>query len=102
MAYRIELSDTAASEVDSTISYLATQTIQGANRWYLGLLDRIRTLEQNPQRCPLSFEAERAGHEVRELLYGKRQHKYRILFTISGDVVTIRNVRHAARRMLDE
>ncbi len=34
MVYRIELSDTAAAEVESAVSYLASKSRQGAERWY--------------------------------------------------------------------
>jgi hypothetical protein len=36
--------------------------------------------------------------EVRQLLYGRRPHTYRILFTIEGDVVQVLHIRHARRR----
>jgi hypothetical protein len=35
---------------------------------------------------------------VRHLLYGRRPHVYRILFTIESDVVQVLHIRHGRRR----
>jgi plasmid stabilization system protein ParE len=40
------------------------------------------------------------GGELRELLYGKRQGVYRILFEVRGDTVYILRVRHGAQELL--
>ena len=40
--------------------------------------------------------------EIRQLFYGKRIGRYRILFTIERDNVHILHVRHGARRQLQE
>ena len=39
---------------------------------------------------------------MRQLLYGKRPHLYRILFTIDGDVVYVLRIRHGRRQRLGE
>jgi hypothetical protein len=36
--------------------------------------------------------------EVRHLLYGRKPHVYRILFTIKGDTVSILHIRHGRRQ----
>ena len=33
--------------------------------------------------------------EVRQLLYGRKPHQYRILFTIKGETVQIIHIRHS-------
>jgi plasmid stabilization system protein ParE len=38
--------------------------------------------------------------EVRQLLYGSTHHRYRILFTIDGDTVTVLHIRHGRRNPL--
>jgi hypothetical protein len=37
------------------------------------------------------------GIELRELLFGKRDGTYRILFVAAGQTVSILHIRHAAR-----
>jgi hypothetical protein len=36
-----------------------------------------------PERCPIAPENARFNFEVRQLLYGRKPHLYRILFTMS-------------------
>jgi hypothetical protein len=36
--------------------------------------------------------------EVRQLLYGRKPHAYRILFTITANTVVILHIRHARQR----
>jgi plasmid stabilization system protein ParE len=55
------------------------------------------SLRHNPRRCARVFAAEFGGLEIRQLVYGRRRGRYRILFTISGDTVEIIRVRHGAR-----
>jgi hypothetical protein len=38
--------------------------------------------------------------EVRRLLYGRKPHVYRILFTIEADMVVVVHIRHARRQPL--
>jgi hypothetical protein len=48
----------------------------------------------------LAPESADFGHAIRQLLYGRRQHAYRILFDVAGDTVRILHVRHCAREYL--
>jgi len=62
--------------------------------------EAIASLSSLPERCPLAPENARFPFEVRQLLYGRKPHVYRILFTIEGDAVKILHIRHARRRPL--
>jgi hypothetical protein len=55
-----------------------------------------------PRACSLAPESDYFGREIRQLLYGKRQHKYRILFEIREQTVVVLRVRHGAQRPLEE
>jgi plasmid stabilization system protein ParE len=68
-----------------------------AERWYQGLFERIETLTSQPLRCPVIAESRRFPEELRELLYGKRNKKYRIVFAIRGADVVILYIHHGAR-----
>jgi plasmid stabilization system protein ParE len=71
--------------------------ITGAERWYDGLMTALSSLGQNPRRCVRVFTAEFQGAEIRQLLYGRRRGRYRILFTIREETVEIVRVLHGAR-----
>lgn len=40
--------------------------------------------------------------EMRQLLYGRKPHLYRIIFTIKGETVYVLSIRHGRRKHLDE
>jgi hypothetical protein len=58
--------------------------------------------EDAAERCPLASECEYFEAEIREIFHGRRQHKFRILFSLRAAVVHILHVRHGARRALGE
>jgi plasmid stabilization system protein ParE len=60
--------------------------------------DAIASLATFPKRCPLAPETVRFPFEVRQLLYGRKPHVYRILFTIEGDTVIVLHIRHGRRK----
>ncbi|MBV9240498.1 MAG: type II toxin-antitoxin system RelE/ParE family toxin [Acidobacteria bacterium] len=64
---------------------------------YKGLFGAFETLRAGPTRCALAPETDSLDSEIRQLLYGR----YRILFTISKEMVVILRVRHTARRQLE-
>ena len=45
----------------------------------------MKTLCDAPQRCPLAEESQQLQAEVRLLLYGKRNRRYKIYFAIHKD-----------------
>ena len=78
------------------------KTPEAADRWFNSLYDTIGSLEIFPERCPLAPESEFFKVEIREIFHGRRQHKYRILFTVSKNKVHVLHVRHGARLALGE
>jgi plasmid stabilization system protein ParE len=67
-------------------------------RWFVALRGTIASLANLPSRCALAPESRDSPVEVRQSLYGRRPHVYRILFAIEGDVVQVLHIRHARRR----
>lgn len=57
-------------------------------------------LSDYPQRCPLAPESDAFDVHIQQLLYGRRRHRYRVLFTIQGKTVRILHIRHGARKPL--
>jgi plasmid stabilization system protein ParE len=101
MAYRVELTPRAVADTDGACAYIWQVAPHAATRWFDGLVDAVLSLEEMPRRCPLAPEAEMLGVEVRQLLYGKRAGRYRIVFRIYDDedplVVRVAAIRHGAR-----
>jgi plasmid stabilization system protein ParE len=96
MAYHVEVTDPAQVDAGEAYFWLTEQSPEMALRWYEGLLTAFKSLSASPLRCALAPENDFFEEEIRQLLYGK----YRILFTIKGDVLLVLHVRHGAREYL--
>jgi len=90
----------AMADIRAAVAWRSQGSVSAGARWHAGLLATIRTLANNPERCPLADEATDLGLELRELLYGRRRNVYRILFTIDGQTVNVLRVRHSAQNRL--
>lgn len=69
-------------------------------QWLTELESAIDSLAEMPQRCALAPENDTFPFEVRHLLYGRHPNTYRVLFTISGDIVLILHIRHGRQEPL--
>jgi plasmid stabilization system protein ParE len=99
MTYRVEISAQVDSDAHAILEWLRSQhATDAAVAWFRGLGSAIDSLAQFPSRCPLAPENREFDFEVRQLLYGRKAHLYRVLFTIEGDVVRVLHIRHGRRR----
>jgi hypothetical protein len=60
----------------------------------MAVIDKLETM---PERCAKAAEAADIGMDLREILVGKRQNVYRVLFQIEGRIVHILRVWHSAK-----
>ena len=100
MRYEVDVTAQATGEAEEAYLWILARSPAGAARWWNGLEAAILSLEEMPARCPLAPEDPEFEEEIRELLYGKREHRYRILFTIRQDTVVVLHIRHGARKYL--
>jgi plasmid stabilization system protein ParE len=102
MAFRVEISLQGERDAESILEWLLSQhTGQAGIDWFLALDDAFASLAELPERCPIAPESPRFPFEVRQLLYGRKPHLYRILFTVSGDTVNVLHIRHGRRKLVD-
>jgi plasmid stabilization system protein ParE len=102
MNYRIELAATAKADIHQQARWLRDHASPAAaDKWLTGLYKAIDTLHTLPLLCPVAAESDKFPEEIRELLYGRRPHKHRILFTLRNDTVHVLYVRHTARDELE-
>jgi plasmid stabilization system protein ParE len=103
MVFRVETSAEAELDAISILEWLLEQSAGDTGlQWFMGMDKAIASLRNFPERCPLAPENARFPFEVRQLLYGKRPHAYRILFTIRGETVHVLHIRHGRRRHIGE
>lgn len=98
MKYHVQLSSRADRDVELALRWFDDQHATAVgNRWLAQLTAKLDTLETMPRRCPLAAEAAGLNLELRELLFGRRRAKYRILFIIDEEFVHILHIRFAAQ-----
>jgi plasmid stabilization system protein ParE len=101
MAFRVELAAQAELDLDHILEWLiARQAGETGLRWFLKLRETLGSLGELPHRCPLAPENPEFPFEVRQLLYGRKPHQYRVLFTVDEDAVVILHIRHGRRLRL--
>jgi plasmid stabilization system protein ParE len=92
----------AQQDIAEAHLWLAEREPDAADRWFDCMYDTIGSLEIFPERCPLAPESKSFKREIREIFHGRRQYKYRILFTVKENEVHVLHVRHGARLALGE
>jgi plasmid stabilization system protein ParE len=100
MRFRIEITDRARDDADAAYDGMAANISEAhAQKWYQGLFEDIETLARLASRCPIAAESKKYDLQIRELIHGKTQHKYKywILFVINDDLVSILSVHHSSR-----
>jgi plasmid stabilization system protein ParE len=101
MTYRVEISVQAERDGNVILEWLVAQGAGGAGRqWFIALEEAIASLDQLPERCPLAAENREFPFEVRQLLFGKKRHVYRVLFAVEDQLVRVLHIRHGRRRPL--
>jgi plasmid stabilization system protein ParE len=99
---RVIVERSALEDIAAAHLWLAQYSPVAAERWFNSLYDTIGSLELFPERCHLAPESKFLNSQIREILHGRRQYKYRILFTVDQEEVHVLHVRHGARLALGE
>ena len=98
MTYRVKLTGKARRDLNNIFEWLTAQHAGEAGlRWFFRLEEAIESLSDMPQRCGVAPETARFPFEVRQLVYGRKPHFYRVLFVIEADTVWVLHVRHGRR-----
>lgn len=81
----------AAIDVDAIYSYIARNSLTGADNWYDAFFRARSEIEQSPLAYSLTSSAEHFVGEVREHYFRTRFGKwnYSVLYTIVGDIIYI-------------
>jgi plasmid stabilization system protein ParE len=100
VAYLVKITSRAERDLALLYEKIHAQHSDAALKWYLDLKENILSLEEHPNRCPLTNK--RNG--LRHLLFGKKPHIYRVIYRVLGRQkrVVVLHIRHGARRRLTE
>jgi len=96
MAYLVNVTDRAGRDLAHLYREIHAEQSGAALKWYRGFRDAILSLEEKPNRCPVTPESDK----VRHLLYGNKPHIYRAIYRIleKEKRVEVLHIRHGARR----
>ena len=100
MTYRVVVSATAESQINSFVDYVADEQPLTAARLLEAIADAIPTLESFPHRCPLAPESAEVDVTVRMLTV---KRSLLILYTVddADKCVMVEGFRHARRLPYD-
>ena len=95
MAYLVTITARAEREFASLYREIHAEESDAALKWYRGLKEAVLSLEELPNRCPVTPEKA----QLRHLLYGNKPHVYRIIFRVveKQKRVDVLHIRHSAR-----
>jgi plasmid stabilization system protein ParE len=99
MTYSPQITAKALREIDEALEWRSKRSMTAADRWYVKLMEAIRSLADNPEHCGFAPESEWYPG-IRQLIFGKKRSAYRILFEIRGEIVYILRVRYGAQDLL--
>ena len=103
MQHQILITPSAKADIFETNTWFLENHPDLAEKWLFGISQAISSLSKFPERCPVSAESEAFDVVVRQLIYGKKPHTYRILFSIQEANVYILRVRSTRQKsILDE
>jgi len=100
MTYLFESAARAARDLEILYVEKNAAESQAAAHWYNELELAVYALASYPHRCPVAPEARRMKRELRNLLYGKKPHVYRVIYEVDEgrQAVLVLTIRHGARR----
>ena len=95
MAYLVNITPRAERDFASLYWKIHAEESEAALKWYRGLKAAVLSLEERPNRCPVTPEKA----ELRHLLYADKPHIYRVIFRVveKQQRVDVLHIRHGAR-----
>jgi plasmid stabilization system protein ParE len=95
MAYLVKITSRAERDLAHVYEEINAEHSEAALKWYWGLKESILSLEEEPNRCPLTRE----NGIHRQLLYGRKPHIYRVIYHVleRPKHVEVLHIRHGAR-----
>jgi plasmid stabilization system protein ParE len=98
MAFRIEFRPRAEHDLETLFRRLVQEAPLRGPRWIDRLEAAVYSLREMPERCPIVRQFSRPTVTVRQLLYGRYPHVYKVYFTVALDIVSILHIRHGMRK----
>lgn len=92
--FNIKIFPSAQKDLREIVDYINTLSQQAAIRYYDLIVEKIGSIADMPERCPLSKDTQLRLRGYRIL----RVKNYIIFYVVKGDVVEIRRILYARRQ----
>lgn len=104
MSYRVIVLPNARRNLEHYYQHAAKHAPLTAAKWLDRFQAEIETLAHLPERWPLAAESSDLQLPIRQMLFGRRQSGFRVLFTIEADEVRVLHIRRSTmdRASLDD
>ena len=98
MAYLVKTTPRSERDLANLYRAINAEDSEAALKWYRGLKAAVLSLEEQPNRCPVTPENDKYRH----LLYGNKPHVYRVIFRVleKQKRVEVLHIRHGARKRI--
>lgn len=98
MAYLVSLTARAEADLADLYMRINVEYSDAALQWYVGLKAAILSLQEQPNRRPLT----RKRGDLRHLLCGQKPNIYRVIYRVIERLkrVEVLHIRHGARQIL--
>ena len=98
MAYLVKTTPRSERDLANLYREINAEDSDAALKWYRGLKAAVLSLEEQPNRCPVTPENDKYRH----LLYGNKPHVYRVIFRVLEKQrrVEILHIRHGAQKRI--
>src|SRR5580693_5324463 len=103
MAFKVVMQRRAEQDLAEAFNYIYGRAPEPALRWYGRLRASVEQLDTMPARYERAPESEKLGYDIRQMVFGKRSGRYRIIFRIVDDLqgVHVLAIRHGARAPIE-
>ena len=92
--YRIKIFPTAQNDLREIANYLNTLSATAATKYYDLIIEKISTLKNMPERCPLAKDAQLRLRGYRILII----KNYIAFYVVNGDTIEIRRILFARQQ----
>jgi len=93
MTFRVVITRRAKEDLRHYFLHASEHAPQTAMNWLDRFETTLESLANDPQRCPLAPENNLVAETIRQLFVGKRNRRFRALFTIRENQVLVLHIR---------
>lgn len=102
MQFQVIITPSAKADIFEINTWFLENYPDLAEGWLWGISQSVTSLSKFPERCPVSAESEAFDVVVHQLIYGKKPHTYRILYSVQDNKVYILRVRSTKQQYLSD